>query len=86
MHREQVPDALGFFDPKKPEMLADLLAEIYGDLRPGPDLQREEASIALARKRASDYGRYLFEMTKEAADLHEKERIATRLRERRVVA
>ena len=57
VHREQVPDALGFFDPKKPEMLADLLAEIYGDLRPGPDLQREEASIALARKRASDYGR-----------------------------
>jgi len=66
VHREQVPDALGFFDPNKPEMLADLLAEIYGDLRPGPDLQREEAAFALARKRASDYGSRLVEMTKEA--------------------
>jgi glycosyltransferase involved in cell wall biosynthesis len=66
VHREQVPDALGFFDPTKPEMLADLLAEIYGDLPPGPDIQREEAALELARKRASDYGCRLLEMTKEA--------------------
>ena len=33
VHREQVPDALGFFDPMKPEILADLLAKIYPDLR-----------------------------------------------------
>ena len=31
VHREQAPDALGFFDPKKPELLADLLADIYED-------------------------------------------------------
>jgi glycosyltransferase involved in cell wall biosynthesis len=66
VHREQVPDALGFFDPKKPEMLADLLAEIYGDLRPGPDLEREEAAFELARKRALDYGCRLLEMTSDA--------------------
>jgi glycosyltransferase involved in cell wall biosynthesis len=75
VHREQVPDALGFFDPTKPEMLADLLADIYGDLRPGPDLQREEAAIALARMRASDYGHRLLQMTSEAM-------VATRLKER----
>jgi len=66
VHREQVPDALGFFDPKRPETLADLLAAIYGDLRPGPDLQREEAAFALARTQASDYGCCLIEMAKEA--------------------
>jgi glycosyltransferase involved in cell wall biosynthesis len=66
VHREQVPDALGFFDPKRPEALADLLAEIYGDLRPGPDLQREEAAFALARTQASDYGCCLVEMAREA--------------------
>ncbi len=74
VHREQVPDALGFFDPKKPETLADLLADIYADLRPGPDLQREDAAFALARKRASDYGYALIEMTREAM-------VATRLKE-----
>jgi len=41
VHREQVPDALGFFDPKKPEMLGDLLAEFYGDLEPGPSVSSE---------------------------------------------
>jgi glycosyltransferase involved in cell wall biosynthesis len=66
VHREQVPEALGFFDPKKPEMLADLLAEIYGDLRPGPDSQREEAAFALARKHASDYGWNLLDMARDA--------------------
>jgi glycosyltransferase involved in cell wall biosynthesis len=82
VHREQVPDALGFFDPNKPEMLADLLAEIYEDLRPGPDLQREEAAFTLARKRASDYGRDLLEMTREAANLDAPEMVATRVKER----
>jgi glycosyltransferase involved in cell wall biosynthesis len=65
VHREQVPDALGYFDPENPEALAELLAEIYGELRPGPDLQREETALALARKRASDYGCRLLEMSKE---------------------
>ena len=81
VHHEQVPDALGFFDPEQPERLADLLAGVYGDLRPGPDLQMEEASFALARERASNYGRDLVEMTKEAAILHEQERVASTLRE-----
>jgi glycosyltransferase involved in cell wall biosynthesis len=79
VHREQVPDALGFFDPEKSETLADLLAGVYEDLPAGPDLQREEASFALARERASEYGRDLVEMTKEAAVLHEQERVAATL-------
>jgi glycosyltransferase involved in cell wall biosynthesis len=66
VHREQVPDALGFFDPMKPEMLADLLGEIYPDLPPGPNIQGEEAALKLARKRAFDYGCELLEMTREA--------------------
>jgi glycosyltransferase involved in cell wall biosynthesis len=65
VHREQVPDALGFFDPTKPEMLADLLAGIFRDLPPGPDIQKEEAALEFARKRASDYGHCLLEMTRE---------------------
>jgi glycosyltransferase involved in cell wall biosynthesis len=78
VHREQVPDALGFFDPTKSEMLADLLAEIYGDLRPGPDLQREEAAFALARVRASEYGDCLFEMATEAVITSREAVVASR--------
>jgi glycosyltransferase involved in cell wall biosynthesis len=66
VHREQVPDALGFFDPTKPETLADLLASVYGDLPPGPDYQREEAGFALARNRAFEYGVRLLESAREA--------------------
>ena len=79
VHREQVPDALGFFDPTKSETLADLLAEIYGDLRPGPDIQREEAAFALARMRASEYGNCLFEMAREAVIASREAVVATRL-------
>jgi Glycosyl transferase family 2/Glycosyl transferases group 1 len=75
VHREQVPDALGFFDPKEPAVLAELLAEIYGDLLPGPDLQKEDAAFALARQRAFDYGARLLEMTWEAANLDQAERL-----------
>jgi glycosyltransferase involved in cell wall biosynthesis len=78
VHREQVPDALGFFDPTKSEMLADLLAEIYGNLRPGPDIQREEAAFALARVRASEYGKCLFEMSREAVIASREAAIASR--------
>jgi glycosyltransferase involved in cell wall biosynthesis len=66
VHREQIPDALGFFDPTNPGMLAELLAQIYPDLPPGPDIQREEAALELARKRAFHYGSELLEMTREA--------------------
>jgi glycosyltransferase involved in cell wall biosynthesis len=66
VHREQVPDALGFFDPTKPAVLADLLAKIYPDLPPGPDIEREEVALELARKRAFGYGCELLEMTREA--------------------
>jgi hypothetical protein len=79
VHREQVPDALGFFDPTKSETLADLLAEIYGNLRPGPDIQREEAAFALARVRASEYGNCLFEMAREAVIASREAVVATRL-------
>jgi hypothetical protein len=40
VHREHVPDTLGYFDPEKPEALAEQFVEIYGELRPGLDLQR----------------------------------------------
>ena len=81
VHREQVPDALGFFDPKKPEMLGDLLAEFYGDLEPGPNLSREEAASALTRNHASDYGSRLLEMTMEAAGTPEAETVLPRSKE-----
>jgi len=82
LHREQVPDALGFFDPKKPEMLGDLLAEFYGDLAPGRAFRaRREAAFALTRKRASDYGSRLLEMTVDAASTPEAETILPKSKE-----
>jgi glycosyltransferase involved in cell wall biosynthesis len=66
VHREQVPHALGFFDPANPETLAELLAAVYERLPPGPDFEAEQVGLELARKRAFVYGCELFEMSRAA--------------------
>lgn len=44
VHREQQPDDAVFFPRHEPEALAELIAADWPSLRPGPDMQREQAA------------------------------------------
>jgi glycosyltransferase involved in cell wall biosynthesis len=66
VHREQAPQALGFFDPESPEDLAELLAATWPELTAGPDLDLEEAALAEERRFARDHGERLLAICREA--------------------
>lgn len=59
VHREQAPDALGFFGCDDPEALAAILARHWESLAPGPDPEMEAAGLARGRVAAEAYGRLL---------------------------
>jgi hypothetical protein len=65
VHREQCPNALGFFAPDDPAALADLIAASWPDLpaRPAPALER--IALAAELESARDYGRRLEEICSE---------------------
>ena len=68
VHREQVPDALGFFDPYKPKDLASLIDKIYASLPTGPDRVKEEAASEINKSRAMEYGKTILDICHEALD------------------
>jgi glycosyltransferase involved in cell wall biosynthesis len=55
VHREQAPDALGFFPGNDPDDLANLLATHWEGLRAGPDAASEDAGLLRERERVSNY-------------------------------
>lgn len=65
-HREQAPQALGFFGVDQPEALATLLHEIWPDLPAGPNLADEARSLTAERDFALAYGRTLHAICTEA--------------------
>jgi glycosyltransferase involved in cell wall biosynthesis len=67
VHREQTPQALGFFSTDDAEALADLLARHWKDLTPGPDFQTEKRSLASERNAARRHGQSLLELCREVA-------------------
>ena len=67
LHREQAPQAAGFFGPTNPGELADLLERVWPALTPGPDAPLEELSLAQERVFAHDYGVALWRTCAEAA-------------------
>ena len=66
VHREQCPDAQGFFDCDNAEALADLLAEQWDTLPARPDAQRETQALAETAVRAKAYGERLQNICREA--------------------
>lgn len=66
VNREQAPDALGFFPCDEPERLAELLAERWSDLQPGPDTQREQMALEREREFALQHGQQLLGVCSEA--------------------
>jgi hypothetical protein len=67
VHREQVPDALGFFPSDTPEVLAALLAKHWEDMIPGPSEKLESQSLAQERVFAQRHGETLLNLCVEAA-------------------
>lgn len=66
-HREQAPEALGFFEWNRPDQLADLLEREWCGLAPGPDMAREAECLAREREFARQHGRKLLQICEEAA-------------------
>ena len=64
---EQALQAIGFFPWDRPDVLADLLAGIWGTLEPGPDLSAEGKALAAEREFARSHGRTLLGICQEAA-------------------
>jgi glycosyltransferase involved in cell wall biosynthesis len=67
VHREQAPEALGFFPCDGASALADLLAATWPSLEPGPDPQTEQRSLAAEREFARRHGQSLLRICQEAS-------------------
>ena len=66
VHREQAPQALGYFPCDRANTLADLMAEHWAHLEPGPDPELERVSGAAEREFASRHGQSLIGIVQEA--------------------
>jgi glycosyltransferase involved in cell wall biosynthesis len=75
VHREQVPDALGFFSPDSPDDLAALLAKHYPQLAAGPDLSIERNALTQTKSHAAEFGRALLSIAREAVAIAHPEGI-----------
>jgi len=67
VHKEQLPDGLGFFSGQSPEQLADLLVTHFPNLSAGPDFPHEASCLAAAKERSKAFGGILLEAAREAA-------------------
>lgn len=67
VHREQAPDAMGFFPCDEPEVLADLLASHWGGLNPGPNTAIEQQALMAEREFAYRHGRSLLQVCREVS-------------------
>jgi len=69
VHREQAPDALGFFGCDDAIGLATLLRKYWAELRPGPDMDAERLAAPRARQLALTYGKQLIELVDPARQI-----------------
>lgn len=66
LHREQAPNAVGFFDHQSPGELAELLRAQWPKLLPGPDPAAESIALDEERDFADQYGRQMWRTCFEA--------------------
>src|SRR6185369_16760894 len=67
VHREQAPNALGFFGTDRAEVLSELLAAYWNDLAPGPSYTLEQQSLASERAFSARHGKALLALCVETA-------------------
>lgn len=70
VHREQVPDCLGFFGCDDAAALADLLAKSWPVLEAGPDERGESVALAAEQEFARAHGASLLALCRKAAAGH----------------
>jgi len=66
VHREQAPQALGFFPCDRADILADLLAANWASLGPGPNRAMEKQALAAEHEFARLHGQSLLRICEEA--------------------
>jgi glycosyltransferase involved in cell wall biosynthesis len=66
-HHDQDPPACVYFDPHSTEELADRLAAVWRDTKPGPDARLETEARARAPQRVQMFGTALYDALCEAA-------------------
>jgi glycosyltransferase involved in cell wall biosynthesis len=66
VHREQAPEALGFFPPDSPEALAELLLRHWPTLEPGPDHDAQHRGLVAERAFARQHGERILAVCEEA--------------------
>jgi len=67
VHREQAPQAIGFFPVDNPDALAELLATHWESLSTGPDKVLENSSLASERNTSARHGESLLKLCAELA-------------------
>lgn len=72
VHREQNPPASVYFDPKDPEQLADVLAECWENVSPGPDFALEERARQTFSGRMKQFAETFVSIACEAVKLVQK--------------
>jgi hypothetical protein len=65
VHREQCPNALGFFPTDDPAALADLIAARWPSLPARPNAEREQEALKAEAEYAPIYGRQLLDICTE---------------------
>ena len=73
VHREQDPFEANFFDPQKPQQLADALAKDWPSLRPGPDLQREAQARDQQGELILDFARLFLKIVEQVVSKYPKQ-------------
>jgi len=66
VHREQASGALGFFGCDDAKTLAQLITSNWRDLKPGPDKESENRSLAAEHEFSLRHGRTLVQLCREA--------------------
>jgi glycosyltransferase involved in cell wall biosynthesis len=68
-HREQVPNALGFFPCERADALAEILATYWPRLEPGPNPEAEHKALAAEHEAVKQYGQSILKLCLEAFSL-----------------
>ncbi|HEY5812828.1 MAG TPA: glycosyltransferase, partial [Terrimicrobiaceae bacterium] len=69
VHREQAPDALGFFEPTSAADLAHLIGSRYPQLDAGPGRLAEVEALSRSKAQAAAFGRSLLSLAREAFEI-----------------
>ena len=75
VHREQAPDALGFFPLDSPQDLASLLLSHYPQLHAGPELSTERDALIRTKSHAAKFGDALLSLAREAVRLAHSDQV-----------